>query len=134
MGTNYQNTRYDFCAVEDTDLSDEQFSVLLYKKKSYIIPDVSALINFLNPHFTVILGLYCRIPLLLVLAGVICSLIDITSSGSTFKQFAYTISGYDRTLNSLSCLFSSFNELSTRWIKPSKSFYISSLIVCQQSR
>ena len=52
--------------------SDKQFSVPLYKKKSYIIPDVSALINFLNPYFTVFLGLYCRIPLL-VLAGVICS-------------------------------------------------------------
>ena len=57
-----------------TDPSDEQFSaptlpLPLHKKKLYIIPDAPALTIILNPHFTGFLGLYCRIPLLLVLAG-----------------------------------------------------------------
>ena len=58
-----------------TNLYDEQFSAStlplpLYKKKSYTIPDVLALTNILNPHFTGFSGLYGHIPLLLVLAGI----------------------------------------------------------------
>ena len=119
-----------------TDPSDDQFSaptlpLPLYKKTSCIIPDAPALAIILNPHFTGFLGLYYCIPLLLVLAGMICSSIDITSSGSTFKQFGCTISSNGRTLNSLSWFFRllmSYQRDRLNYIN----LYISSLIMWQQ--
>ena len=88
------------------------------------IHDAPALTNILNSHFTGFLGLYSHVPLRLVLAGMICSSTVITSSGSTFKQFACTTLSNSRRLNSSSYLFSSFNELSTRWIEPRKFLYL----------
>ena len=88
------------------DPSDEQFSeptppLQLYKKKLYVIHDAPALTNILNPHFTGFWGLYSRLLLHLVLAGMICLSTFITSSGYTFKQIASTTSSNGRILKSL---------------------------------
>ena len=116
-----------------TDPSDKQFSapILLYKKKSYIIPDAPALTNTLNPHFMGFLGLYCRIPFLLVLAGVICLSIDITSSVPLsnnspvpFQAMAELSTVYHAYFGLLiSCQRDGLNHVN---------LYISSLIMCQQ--
>ena len=95
-----------------------------YYKKLLTKTYATIISYILNPHFTGFLGLYSRIPLRLVLAGMICSSTIITSSGSTFKQFACTTLSNGRSLNSLSYLFSSFNEFSTRWIEPRKFLYL----------
>ena len=119
-----------------TDPSNDQFSaptfpLPLYKKTSCIIPNAPALAIILSPNFTGFLGLYYCIPLLLVLAGMICSSIDITSSGSTFKQFGCTISSNGRTLNSLSCFFHLL-MICQRDQLNYINLYISSLIMWQQ--
>ena len=88
--------------------------------------------NHLKSQFHRFLGiLYYCIPLLLVLAGMICSSIDITSSGSTFKQFGCTISSNGRTLNSLSCFFHLLMSCQRDQLNYIN-LYISSLIMWQQ--
>ena len=45
------------------------------------MPELPAQTRFLNPHFLGFLGLYCRILVLLVLQGIICSSTAWNSSG-----------------------------------------------------
>ena len=84
------------------------FILPLYRKKSYIIPDDSALTKFLKLHRFGFLGLYWQILLYFVLAGIIRSSMECSLSGAVKMQlFQWSITGW--ILNNLLLIFSSFS-------------------------
>ena len=104
-----------------TDPSAEQFSAPMLPFPLYMQEEIvhHSCLTSSDEHLEAPLHrflrvMYCRIPLCRVLAGMICSSMDITFSCSILRQLDLTISSIGRILKSLSCLFTSLDVLSTK--------------------
>ena len=100
------------------------FILPLYRKKSYIIPDNPSLPKFSKLHFCGFLWLYWRISP--YFAGIICSLMECSFSGSIKMQLFLIWSNRGWILNNLLLIFSGFcySKLSLKCKNSLKFWYL----------